>query len=431
MIDITLFDWLVGSLGSLFAYVLVLLSLGSVAVMSSSLALMMHKRFEAEYSASLAVGAVFQPVAALRKALYAGGAAALLMLLVGIVGVRVGAFFTTGLFIAAASVTAGSVACVAALGAIRGTSALLQGAHDKRQMLLASAKERQRMLEEGRRRYLEGADLREESELAKAGVLKLAQALDRIAVLEKEIGEKLAATASGRREDTPGHIEEMTQLREQLQATLELGRAALGAAEIAVFRLSCYEPVRRLVRRRPVEMVSALGQPHQKPPSDETIAKSIDAIQSYLNEIDGAKALIDALEASELSHVPEDDGREVLSRVRDELQAIETVYRNVLRRAELFALKASARAGILEAASAADSVSEKASGMRVDDQEYGLLVAEAAKAETAMTVVVSNAPITSMEVRALADALARSETALANRDTASLKELVKAMQELS
>ena len=286
-------------------------------------------------------------------------------------------------------------------------------------------------MEEGQRRYLEGADLREESELAKAGVLKLAQALDRIAKLEKELSEKLDATASGRREDTPEHIEEMTQLREQLRSTLELGRAALGAAEIAVFRLTCYEPVRRLVRRRPVKVLSALGQPHQKPPSDETIARSMDAIQSYLNEIDGAKALIDALEASELSHVPEDDGHEVLSRVRDELQAIETVYRNVLRRAELFALKTSARAGILEAASAADSVSDKASGMRGDDKEFGMLVAEAAKAETAMTVVVSNAPITSMEVRALADALARSEAALDNRDTASLKELVKAMQELS
>lgn len=431
MIDITFFDWLLGSLGSVLAYVLILLSLGSVAVMSSSLTLLLHKRFEAEYSSSLAPGAVFQPIRALRGALYAGGGVALFFLVFAVLGLRVGGFFTTGLFIAAASVAAGSAASLGALGTLRGTAGLLQRARDKAQTQLHFEKEKRRGIDEAHRRYFEGADLREESEMAKAGVAKLAKALDRIAELERELGTKLVLAATGQRKDTPENIEEMTQLREQLHNTLELGRTALGAAEMAVFRLSCYEPLRRLVRRRPVKAVAALGQPGQQPPAGETIASSIEIIQSYLHEIEGAKALLAALEVSELSQVPEDSGREVLERVGSELDAIETVYRNVLRRAELFALKLSARSEILEAASAAGSVSGQAEGMRVDDKEFGLLVAEAAKAETAMTVVVSNTPITSMEVRALADALSRSEAALDRRDTASLKELVKAMQELS
>lgn len=428
--DITLFDMLVGSLSSALSYLLLLLSLGSVAVMGASLTLLLYKHDASVYSASLSLGQVYQPRRALRAALVFGALLASLVLILSAAGLRVGGFFTTGLMIAVTSVAVGSCSALLGLGAVRGAAALMQRSRDKQAALLVREQERRRLSDEARRRWLEGADLREESGSAKAGVLKFSQALDKIADLERDISAKLSAAAAGQSEEPPANLEEITQLREQLRNTLELGRTALAAAEMALFRLSCYEPLRRLVRRRPIEALNALGQPGQAPPPEEVIASSMQAIQLYLDEVVGAKALLDALEASELSQVPEDSGRDVLDQVRSELDAIAGVYRDVLRRAEIVELKLKARAGILDAAQAAGSVAGTAQAMGVDDKEFGFLIAEAAKAEAAMTVVVSNTPVSSMEVRALSDALTRSEAALDRRDTASLAEIVRAMKEL-
>jgi hypothetical protein len=195
---------------------------------------------------------------------------------------------------------------------------------------------------------------------------------------------------------------------------------------VSAFRLACFEPLRRLLRRRPHEATAGLSKARTAAELEACIGRCVEDIQSFLGELDGARAVLDALSSVRPSGLTEDNGGDPLPRARAEVDAVGAAYHAVLERAGMVRMRLAARTGMEQVASAAGAVSESARTMGLDEGELKLLLDEVARADMAMAITSPGGA----ELRALSDALARSTAALARNDATSLDELVRAMREL-
>jgi hypothetical protein len=431
MIEVAVFGWLAATLASAASVVFLLLALGSAAFVALVAAHALEQRFAEQAARSLDPGP-WDPPRVRRTALIAGGLWAFIALTVGVAGLRVGGAFVTGLVLTAGSFAVGGLGVLTTLLGLRGIAALVSSRQRRLAALREAERERARLLEQSRRRYLEGADIREEVADADAALLRLRAALRTLEDVKVDLDVKLEALeAAGIKESTPesSAAADYARLRDAITAKLDLGERILSAAEAAVFRLACFEPLRRLLRRRPHEATSGLSRARTASELEACAGRSIAEIQSFLGEINGARAVLDALSARRPEASPVGAADDPLERARAEVNAVEAAYRAVLDRAGVVRARLAARAGMEQVTQAVGSLSESARGVGLDEGELGLLIDEVAKAESAMSITAPS----DGEVRALTEALARSAAALdgaGSNEPTSLDELVKAMREL-
>jgi hypothetical protein len=446
MIEVSLFGALVGTLASAASLVLVLVALGASAFVVLTAAMALEQRYADLASRSLEPTA-WDPRRVRKTALIAGGVTAMITLVVVSAGLQVGGFFTTGLVITAGSIAVGATGALAALLALRGVS-LMMGARQRHlEALRAADLERVRHIEAGRRRYLEGADLREEVAEAQGALERLREALRSLEQVHAELLQHEVAASPPPVATEPGSpaqegqsqapaadtaaalasASDYARLRNDVELKLDLGRRVLTAAEVAAFRLACFEPLRRLLRRRPHEATAGLSRTRTAAELDACIGQCAGEIQAFLGELDGARAVLDALAAVRPPALSGEGGGDPLAKARAEVDAVGAAYRAVLDRANVVRMRLAARTGMEQVASAAGAVTESARSMGLEEGELKLLLDEVARADLAMTVTSSSG---GAEIRALTDALARSTAALDRNDPTSLDELVKAMREL-
>lgn len=284
---------------------------------------------------------------------------------------------------------------------------------------LAAAKEKARKLE--------GKDLEEEVADADAALERLRDALATLVDTRAALGQKLALNGK------PGAAAKLDpdvqRLRDELSQRIDLGKRVLIAAEEAAFRLACAMPVKKLVRRRPVDLGGldprASGDPRAR------IDAAIGSIDGYLAAIREARAELDAIGQRRPTLPPpgEEETRpgaeavDPLERASRDIDAIESAYRALRERAELARLGLSAVAGMAEVATAAGEVSARAGSFGLDDREKALLLDDLARVERATALEV---PFGEEDVRVLARAVDRGASALDEDDRASLADLVTA-----
>jgi hypothetical protein len=441
MIEVSLFGALVGTLASAASLVLLLVALGSTAFVVLTAAMALEQRYADLASRSLEP-TPWDPRRVRRTALIAGGVFAVITLVFVSAGLQVGGFFTTGLVITAASITAGATGALAAVLALRGVALMIGARQRHLEAMRAADAERARQIEASRRRYLEGADLREEVAEAQGALERLREALGSLEHVHAELLQRELAAFPTPAVVEPGasaqepqasaadvaaamaSASDYARLRNDVEVKLDLGRRVLTAAEVAAFRLACFEPLRRLLRRRPHEATAGLSRTRTAAELEARIGRCAGEIQAFLGELDGARAVLDALSAVRPSAISEEG--DPLARARAEVDAVGSAYRAVLDRANVVRMRLAARTGMEQVASAAGAVTESARSMGLEEGELKLLLDEVARADLAMTVTSSGGA----EIRALTDALARSTAALDRNDPTSLDELVKAMREL-
>lgn len=424
MTEVSLFGWLIATLTSAASVIFLLIALGSVAFIALVAAVALEERFADQAARSLEPGP-WDPPRVRRAALIAGGVWALVALGFGVAGLRVGGFFVSGLVIGAGSIAVfGSAVLVTLLG-LRGVAALVTVRQRRLEALRAAEKERARLLDEGRRRYLEGADIREQVADAEAALLRLRAALRTLEDTKVELDVKLEALeAAG---GTASAAAEYMRVRDAIGAKLDLGERILSAAELSVFRLACFEPLRRLLRRRPHEATSGLSRARTASELEACVSRSMAEIQSFLGELDGGRAVLDALSARRPESAAEGASDDPLKLARTELEAVEAAYEAVLERAGVVRARLVARAGMEQVTQAVGALSESARGAGLDEGDLRRLLDEVARAESAMSITAPS----EQEVRVLTEALARSAAALDGAgDSASLDELVRAMREI-
>jgi hypothetical protein len=432
MIEVSVFGWLIATLASAASVVFLLLALGSAAFVALTAASALEQRFAEQASRALEPGP-WDPPRVRRTALITGALWALLAFALGAAGLRVGGFVVlTSLVLAAGSIATFGAAALATLLGLRAVAAIVHARGRRLAALHKAEREQARLLEESRRRYLEGADLREQVADAEAALLRLRAALRSLEDMKVELDVKLEALeAAGIKEGSPEAraAADYARLRDAIRAKLDLGERVLSAAEVAVFRLACFEPLRRLLRRRPQEATSGLARVRTASELDACAGRSMAEIQAFLGELEGGRAVLYALSSRRPEACPEGSPDDPLRRARAEIDAVEAAYRAVLDRAGVVRARLAARAGIEQVTQAVGALSESARGLGVDEGDLRLLLDEVARAESAMSITAPP----DEEVRALTEALARSAAALdqtGEGDSASLDDLVKAMREI-
>ncbi len=437
MIEITLFGRIVGTLGSGLSVVLAIVALSSVTYLSMTL-ITAARRLPAAPSAWARMGTGSYAVARLL-----GLGASVATLGLALLGMRVGSLGSGGelvptllLALGLACAAGGSTAC-AFLGGARGLAVLADAAERRGRELAAAERERRHLLEAKRRSFIEGADLRAEVADSEAQLARLRAAVDALRAARDGLAEKARAEAEPADDAGPARPpdlrREIAEAEAEVAAKVALGERVLAAAEAATFRLACSEPWRRLLRRRPRDAMQALAT------VDSAGAVAADrlrdagaAIEAFLVEVRGGRAVLDALEArrSEAATPEQDappaDASDPLARAKRELDALASAYGAVLSRIEVVALQLAARSGMAEVKVAAGAVSDKARAAGAPEAELLELVQEVARAEA----LIGAGPADEAEERALSDALARGAAALGRGDTASLDELVAALREI-
>lgn len=275
--------------------------------------------------------------------------------------------------------------------------------------------------QDANRKRLQGDDLSAEVARADAALAKLREALASLVNTRAALADKLKAAL-----DSGGNVSlvaDMVRMRDDMDVRIELGQRALAAAEAAVARLAYALPVKRLVRRRPVE-ISGLDPklPGDYPARLEVAIESIDA---YLLLISQTRAEIDKI-AAQRPVVEPVDGEALPVRARREIAAIEAAYQAVRERADLVQLGLRARDGMAQMANAAGEVSIRAEG-QTDERDMHLLLDDIVRANQTTTDDFVGGD---EHVRALATALARGAKALSGDDRASLGEVVEALQSM-
>lgn len=314
-----------------------------------------------------------------------------------------------------------SVALVSVLGArmgarmARGRMARAKALVDWRNQKAAEA------IEENRKRLL-GEDLSSEVVNADAALGKLRQALETLVNTRTALADKLKAAL-----DSGGNVSlvaDMVRMRDDMDGRIDLGERVLAAAEAAVARLAYSIPVKKLVRRRPME-ISGLD-PQIPGNYAARIDSAIAAIDAYLVIIDGARGEIDSIEANRPAVESADPNESLPVRARREIDAITSAYASLRERADLVRLGLRAREGMAQVASAAGEVSIRAEG-QLDQRDVNLLLNDVARANqtTAADFIGGDE-----HVRTLAAALARGAKALSGGDRASLGEVVEALQSM-
>jgi hypothetical protein len=435
ILEVTLFGLLVATLTSALSAFFLAVALGSVAFISVTILSALTAPKERSFYALL------------------GGAAAVLALSLSLAGLRAGGVLSTILVGAAFSSAVGAVTACLALAARRSAVSLRAARAARAAALEAAHLDRAKLLEEGKTRFLSGDDLRAEVAEAEASLDRLRTALQSLEDVRLDLTEKLAAGAAAPDAAAPPISNDYARLRDEVDVKINLGRRILAAAELAAFHLACFEPIRRLLRRRPQEATLGLSRAATASELEERIGRAGEDIKGFVGEIEDARAALAALEARRpppLSSAPltappalallDPDAPaappeanaaapappDPLGRARSEIDAIESAYRAVLERMHVVRLRLATRAGMEQVASAAGAVSESARTMGLDESDLGLLLQEVARAESAMTISTPDGA----DVRALTDALARSADALDRNDAASLDELLKAMREM-
>lgn len=405
MIEVSVFGVWVATLASAVQVALVVVALGSVAFMAFTV-----------------IGALEPPRGARRtQVLVAAVGLAALVLALG--GLRMGSAFATALVSAAGAAAVGGVAGCLRIAGGRAVLAVAGARSRRLARLQAKEKELEGLREAARVRFLEGGDLRDEVAGAETALARLRGALQALSWVRGELGVKLAESQG--REGSP-EVEEYARLKDEVELKISLGERVLEAAEAAAFRLSCFEPLRRLLRRRPHEATLGLSSAATAAELAGRLDAGTRAIEGFLGEVEGARASLDGLSAPRAG-VAEGD-RDPRGRARAEMDAMEAAYRAVLERAHVVRLRLAARQGVEEVASAAGSLSESARslGAGLDEGDLQRLVEEVARAESAMGITAPDGS----DVRALTNALARSVEALDRNDAASLETLVDAMREM-
>ncbi|NUQ77706.1 MAG: hypothetical protein HUU21_29570 [Polyangiaceae bacterium] len=442
MTEVALFGWLIATLASAASVFFLVMALGSAAFLALVAARALEERFAHEASRSLEAGP-WDPPRVRRAVLIAGGFWALVALGFGVAGLRVGGAFLTGVVIGAGSLAVFGAAALGTLLGLRGVSVLVVARRRRIAMLRDAEKERARLLDESRRRHLEGADIREQVADAEGALLRLRAALRSLKDMKLALDEKLEAISNSANNNvdtntntnintninTKSMADEYARLRDAIGAKLDLGARILSAAEIAVFRLACFEPLRRLLRRRPHEATAGLSRARTASELAACIDRAIDEIQTFLGELDGGRAVLDALADRRPEASVEGASDDPLKLARAEIDAVEAAYHAVLERAGVVRAKIMARAGMEQVTRAVGALSESARGTALDDGELRLLLDEVARAESAMSITAPS----NGDVRGLTEALVRSAAALDTAgagDSVSLDELVKAMREI-
>jgi hypothetical protein len=214
------------------------------------------------------------------------------------------------------------------------------------------------------------------------------------------------------------------RMRDDMDVRIELGERVLHAAETAVARLAYAMPVKKLVRRRPME-ISGLD-PNLPGDYAARIEAAIAAIDAYLGMTEQSRADIEKIETERpaLEHA---EGTESLpARARREIESIATAYKAVRERADLVRLGLRAREGMAQVANAAGEVAVRTEG-QTDERDVHLLLDDIARANQTTTEDFIGGD---EHVRALATALARGARALSGDDRASLGEVVDALQSM-
>jgi hypothetical protein len=293
-----------------------------------------------------------------------------------------------------------------------------------REMALDEARARKAAeMDAAARKRLLGEDLSVEVANADAALGRLRQAMSALVNTRESVVVKLkAALESG---GNVSLVADMVRMRDDMDVRIDLGQRVLGAAETAVARLAYAMPIKKLVRRRPMEVAGL--DPRLPGDYAARIESAIGAIDLYAGVIGQARIEIETIAAQRGAGTNPDEGEDLLARARKEIDAIESAYRSVRERAELVRLGLRAREGMANVASAAGEVSVRAGEVLVDERDVGLLLDDLARANqtTAHDFIGGDE-----HVQELARALARGAKALSGGDRASLGEVVEALQSM-
>lgn len=417
MIDITFLGQLVATLASVGAFLALAGVVGAAAFVLSTAALAIERL---PGHGALVVRGQTTRQTSLPWTL--GTITGMLSGVVALATLRVGGAVATLVFaLVLAALGRSSVALVSVLGARVGTRVARHRAA-RAQALVDWRNQRAAEANESARKRLLGEDLSVQVANADAALEKLRDALSKLVDTRAELAEKLKVAL-----DSGGKVSlvaDMVRMRDDMDVRIDLGKRVLVAAEAAVARLAFSVPVKRLVRRRPME----LGGLDPRLPGDyaSRIEAAISAMDAYTVIMGETRAEIEKLE-EERPPLEITEGEECLpDRARREIDSIEGAYKAVRERAELVRLGLRARAGMAQVASAAGEVSTRAD-VQTDERDVGLLLDDLARANqtTAQDFIGGDE-----HVRALAMALAKGATALSGGDRASLGEVVEALQSM-
>lgn len=299
---------------------------------------------------------------------------------------------------------------------------------------LAAAQAKQAQMAQAQAKMLAGVDLQAEVRDADASLERLREALSNLRDTRAALGQKLGASMGT---SAPSKLDpDVVKLRDELGLRIGLGERVLAAAEAAAFRLACAVPIKKLVRRRPEEVVAL----NPRGPGDLAgrVERAMGSIDKYIESIREARTELDEIAQRRPTLPPpgEDEIADAkqskeptdpLERASREIDVIEQAYRGLRGRLELFRLGLQAKTGMAEVATAATGVGAQAAKIGLSEQELGQLLADLARAERATALEL---PVDDDDLRALAEVLTRGTNALDQDDRASLGEVVTALGEL-
>lgn len=444
MIEISLFGVLAGTLVSGLSLVFLLVALGAAAYLGLT-TLTATLRLGAGRSAPSGAGTALRALGA-RWSPRAGAAASLVALGLALAGLRfhdaasaAGSWLFTIAVALTASTATGAWCAALSLAGLRAVATLADRSAERRRQMEGARRAAAQAIEAKSALFLAGDDLRTEVQLAETALAQLGAAL---AALE-EIGAGLRArrdsdesgAGAGARADASGGAApgggaldaERAELDGDVARKIEVGRRIQAEAEIAVFRLRCQEPLRRLVRRRPREATAALGNAATSREALRATAREArPAVERFLAEARRTREELAGLARARPAHLDAADPDDALARAEREIAAIEAAYAAVLRRVEDVVLRLDADAGLRDVASAAGALSPSAEIAGLDESELDQLITEVARADAALSIGLPG----ELEARGVSEALARGTDALVRNDGRSLDDLIRTMKEM-
>jgi len=270
-----------------------------------------------------------------------------------------------------------------------------------------------------------------ESELvhANASLERLQRALIALSQARESLMEKMASLSVEPSEAGDDSALACAYRRAIDEATMkvELGASVQAAAEAAVYRVACGTLLRKLIRKRPKEALSALGR-HEEGSSEAltSLEQAEGALRAFLGAIDEARAELERLaEKRPACVVPNSDEDPWLLTWQD-LRALESAYRSLHGRVEMLVLRRVAEASLEEVADAASALEARVPPRGGSSDEFSELAIELTRAETA---VIMATPVEA-DPRAVTAALSRSMGALGRSDEATLDDLLTALRSI-
>lgn len=416
MFDITFLGQLVATLASVPALLALMgvlgaaayvLSIATVAIerLPSKGAIVVHRQTNEQQGLSWTLGAI----------------AGLLTFVSALALLRVEGWLTTFLFAALLGILARSFVALTTVLSGRGLARIARYRAARAQELVQWRAQRAAEFQESNRKRLLGEDLSAEVARADQAVGKLREALGALESTRVALADKLKAAL-----DAGGNVSlvaDMARMRDDLDVRIDLGKRVLAAAEAAVAKLAYAAPMKRLIRLRPAE-ISGLDP---KIPGNYAarVEAAVSAIDAYLVVIGQTKEEINQM-ATRRPIVTLADGESLPVKARREVEAIESAYKTVRERADLVRLGLHARAGMARVANAAGELSANKE-VQTDERDVRLLLDDIARANQTSTDEFIGGD---EHVRALAAALARGAKALSGGDSASLGEVVDALQSM-